>query len=57
MTLINNFRRLAAEVRAIRAHNETIRSIRALPREIQKDIGWPEAYRETQPRTIVDGWF
>ena len=35
----------------------TERSIRALPAEIQKDIGWPHAYRSnTVNKVVTGGW-
>ena len=41
-------RRIAAEFSAARARYQTERTIRSLPFELQKDIGWPDAF-DTAP--------
>ncbi|MDO9307360.1 MAG: hypothetical protein ABIK36_02510 [Pseudomonadota bacterium] len=58
MSLMTALGRFAADYRAARARQETERSIRALPFEIQKDIGWPEAYRHnTVNKVVTGGWY
>ena len=58
MSLMTALGRFAADSRAARARQETERSIRALPFEIQKDIGWPEAYRHnTVNKVVTGGWY
>ena len=58
MSLMTALGRSAADYRAARARQETERSIRALPFEIQKDIGWPEAYRHnTVNKVVTGGWY
>lgn len=55
MSIMSRLGRFAAEYRAERARIATERSIRALPAEIQKDIGWPEAYRRNTTNIVVTG--
>ncbi|WP_378950342.1 hypothetical protein [Mesorhizobium sp. ANAO-SY3R2] len=43
MSILSTIGRIANEFSAARARYQTERSIRALPLELQKDIGWPEA--------------
>ncbi|MEO5759716.1 MAG: hypothetical protein ABIQ51_23005 [Mesorhizobium sp.] len=43
MSIISSIGRIATEFSAARARYQTERAIRALPVELQKDIGWPEA--------------
>lgn len=43
MSLLSSIGRIASEFSAARARHHTERSIRSLPIELQKDIGWPEA--------------
>ena len=43
MSILESIGRIAAEFSAARARHRTARTIRALPVEIQKDIGWPDA--------------
>lgn len=58
MTILSSLSRFAADYRAARARQETERSIRSLPAEIQKDIGWPEAYRHnTVNKVVTGGWY
>lgn len=58
MSLMTALGRFAADYRAARPRQETERSIRALPYEIQKDIGWPEAYRHnTVNKVVTGGWY
>lgn len=44
MSLLSSIGRIAAEYSAARARYQTEVSIRSLPIELQKDIGWPDAY-------------
>ena len=41
MSIFASIGRIAAEFSAARARHQTARTIRSLPVEIQKDIGWP----------------
>lgn len=43
MSILASIGRIAAEYSAARSRHRTERTIRALPIEIQKDIGWPDA--------------
>jgi hypothetical protein len=43
MSILSSIGRIAAEFSAARARHQTERTIRSLPAEIQKDIGWPDA--------------
>lgn len=42
MSILSTLGRLATEFSAARTRYQTERSIRSLPFELQKDIGWPE---------------
>ena len=44
MSILASIGRLAAEYRDARSRYLTERSVRSLPTEIQKDIGWPGAF-------------
>lgn len=44
MSILSSIGRLAAEFSAARARHQTERTIRSLPVELQKDIGWPDAF-------------
>ncbi len=44
MSILSSIGRIAAEFSAARARHQTERSIRSLPLELQKDIGWPDAF-------------
>jgi len=58
MSILSTLGRIAAEYRAVRARQQTERSIRSLPPEIQKDIGWPEGYRHnTVNKVVTGGWY
>ncbi len=46
MSIISSIGRLAAEFNAARARYQTERTIRSLPVELQKDIGWPDAFEK-----------
>ena len=46
MSILSNLSRFAADYKAARSRYLTERSIRTLPTEIQKDIGWPDALAE-----------
>lgn len=43
MSILSSIGRLATEISAARTRYQTERALRALPIELQKDIGWPEA--------------
>ena len=43
MSILSSIGRIASEFSAARARYQTERSIRSLPIELQKDIGWPDA--------------
>jgi hypothetical protein len=58
MSIMTTLSRFAADYRAARARHETECSVRSLPLEIQKDIGWPEAYRHsTVNKVVTGGWY
>ncbi|BBD38547.1 MULTISPECIES: hypothetical protein [Aminobacter] len=44
MSIFSSIGRIASELNAARTRINTARSIRSLPIELQKDIGWPEAF-------------
>lgn len=44
MSILNTITGYAHELRARRLRARTYLEITSLPREIQKDIGWPDAY-------------
>ena len=44
MSILSTISRLAHEYSEARARYLTERSINSLPIELQKDIGWPDAY-------------
>jgi hypothetical protein len=57
MFILTSIGRIATEFNAARARYQTERAIRALPRELQKDIGWPEAADAPVTRfKIADAW-
>lgn len=47
MSILSSIGRIATEYSAARARYQTERAIRALPPEVQKDIGWPDATNHT----------
>ena len=47
MSILSSIGRMAAEFSAARARHQTERTIRSLPVELQKDIGWPDAFERT----------
>jgi hypothetical protein len=55
MSILSTIGRLAAEYSQARARYLTERSINSLPVELQKDIGWPDAYETRRSRSIVSG--
>lgn len=58
MSILSSIGRFAAEYRAARSRYLTEQSVRALPSEIQKDIGWPDSYRHnTTNKTVTGGWY
>jgi hypothetical protein len=51
MSILNTLNRYVADYRARRLRARTYAHVTSLPHEIQKDIGWPEAYGDgTGPR-------
>jgi hypothetical protein len=56
MSVFSAIGRLAAEYSAARARYLTERQLQALPFELQKDIGWPDAQRRPASRTSVGSW-
>ena len=55
MSILSNLSRIAAEYSEARARYLTERSISSLPVELQKDIGWPDAYQNRQNRSFAAG--
>lgn len=55
MSILSTLNRLAHEYNEARTRYLTERSIRALPIELQKDIGWPDAYENRHNRRVVTG--
>jgi hypothetical protein len=53
MSILSTIGRLAAEYSEARARYLTERSIHALPLELQKDIGWPDAYETRKTRRFL----
>ena len=57
MSIISTIGRIAAEYSAARSRYLTERQVRSLPAEIQKDIGWPDAYASPRaPRLQSGSW-
>ena len=57
MSILSSIGRLAAEFSAARARHQTERTIRSLPVELQKDIGWPDAFdKDSGYRRGVGSW-
>ena len=57
MTILSSIGRLAAEFSAARARHQTERTLRSLPVELQKDIGWPDAFaNDSGYRRGVGSW-
>lgn len=48
MSILNRLSRYATDYRARRLRARTYIEVTSLPREIQKDIGWPDAYAENE---------
>lgn len=44
MSILSTIGRFAAEFTEARTRYQTARSVRSLPLDLQKDIGWPEAF-------------
>ena len=55
MSILSRIGRLAAEYKEARARYLTERSIHNLPIELQKDIGWPDAYESRNTRRFLVG--
>ena len=57
MSILSSIGRMAAEFSAARARHQTERTIRSLPVELQKDIGWPDAFdKDSGYRHGVGSW-
>ena len=57
MSILSSLGRIATEFSAARARYQTERTIRSLPIELQKDIGWPEASDgKTGIRNGIGSW-
>ena len=57
MSILSSIGRMAAEFSAARARHQTERTIRSLPVELQKDIGWPDAFeKDGGNRRGVGSW-
>ncbi len=56
MSIFSAIGRLAAEYSAARSRYLTERSIRSLPSEIQKDIGWPVTEGTRTARLPIGSW-
>ena len=48
MSLFDTLTRFARDLRTRRMEARTRNYINGLPRDIQKDIGWPDAYRPSR---------
>jgi hypothetical protein len=46
MSILRSIGRIAADFSAARARYHTEQTIRSLPAELQKDIGWPDAFHK-----------
>lgn len=57
MSILSTLGRLAADFSAARARHHAERTIRALPIELQKDIGWPDILQKpSDHRFGVGSW-
>ncbi|MBA3447255.1 MAG: hypothetical protein H0T56_06560 [Pseudaminobacter sp.] len=56
MSILSTITRFAAEYQASRSRYLTERSVRSLPAEIQKDIGWPDLYAKRDSRLHSGSW-
>ena len=54
MSVFSSIGRYAADYRARRRRLQTYLQISALPREIQKDIGWPDAFTGAPARSRTE---
>jgi len=52
MSILNTFDHYMAGFRARRDAARTERMISSLPREVQKDIGWPQALEDAHERLV-----
>jgi hypothetical protein len=55
MSILSTISRLAHEYSEARARYLTERSIGSLPVELQKDIGWPDAYESRRSHSFPAG--
>lgn len=56
MSIYRSLIDLAAEWRAERDEARTLRMIGSLPREIQKDIGWPDVHVSRKANFATGSW-
>ena len=57
MSILSSIGRIAVEFSAARVRHQTEQAIRSLPIELQKDIGWPDAFdRDSGYRRGVGSW-
>ena len=54
MSILSSIGRIATEFKSARARYQTERAVRSLPLELQKDIGWPQAFEtdNTHPHGV-----
>lgn len=50
MSVLSKIGRFAAELRASRSRMRAERLLQSLPKEIQKDIGWPDCWPPVSAR-------
>lgn len=55
MSILSTLNRIAHEYHDARVRYLTERQINALPFEVQKDIGWPDANDNHRP-TVIGPW-
>ena len=56
MSIYSALSHYAAEWRAARNEARTYRVIGSLPREVQKDIGWPDAFEHPTRSHAAGNW-
>jgi hypothetical protein len=56
MSIFSAISRLAHEYRDARSRHQTERQVQSLPYEIQKDIGWPDAYQRRSSHLHLGAW-
>jgi hypothetical protein len=55
MSILSTLSRIAHEYHDARTRYITERQINALPAELRKDIGWPDAYERRHSRPVAAG--